>query len=75
MVSDADSFHIDNLCARQLVSVLDRTLADLLVANRADYSGFHGAFIPSLAEIFVSLVSILVSLCSKIRKRYITCLN
>ena len=71
MVSDADSFHINNLCARQLVSVLDGTLADLLVANRADYSGFHGAFIPSLAEIFVTLVRILVSLCLKIRKRYI----
>ena len=74
MISDADTFHVDDLGARKLVSVLDRTLADLLITDSIVNSVLNSTCTLRFRIVFVSFVGVLVSLYSKEQKemrRYI----
>ena len=74
MISYADSFHVDDFGARKLISVLNRTLADLLVANSIVYSVLNSTCTLSFRIVFVSFVCVLVSLYiadQKEKRRYI----
>ena len=64
LVSDAVGLHVVDLGARQLVRVLNRTLADLLVANGVVDRVIDSVVfvVLGLLEVFVTLVSVLVSL-------------
>ena len=64
LIGHSDVLHIENFGSRQLVSVLDRALANLLVADRAVHDALHCLVVASLAEELVSLVSVLVALCT-----------
>ena len=74
MISYADSFHVDDFGARKLISVLNWTLADLLVTDSIVYSVLNSTCTLRFRIVFVSFVGVLVSLYSAERKekrRYI----
>ena len=62
LVGDADALHVDNLRARKLVSVLNWTLSNLLVANRIVHCVINGTVALSFCVEFVSFVGVLVAL-------------
>ena len=65
LVLNTDALHIEDLCAGELIGVLDGALADLLVADGVVHCLLHGIVLLSLAEVFVSLVGVLVTACDK----------
>lgn len=65
LISDADALHVDDLCAGQLVSVLNGTLTHLLVADGVVDSILNRVLIHSFGVIFISFVGVLVTLYSK----------
>ena len=73
LVGDADALHVDNLGARKLVSVLNRTLSNLLVANRIVHCVINGTVALSFCVEFVSFVGVLVALWNRKKeiRRYI----
>ena len=74
MISDADTFHVDDLGARKLVSVLDRTLANLLITDSIVNSVLNSTCTLRFRIVFISFVRVLVSLYSteqKEKRRYI----
>ena len=74
LISDADTFHVNDLGARKLVSVLDRTLANLLVTDSIVNSVLYSTLTLRFRIVFVSFVGVLVSLYSteqKEKRRYI----
>ena len=74
LISYADSFHVDDFGARKLISVLNWTLADLLVTNSIVYSVLNSTCTLRFRIVFVSFVGVLVSLYSaeqKEKRRYI----
>ena len=74
LIGNANSFHVDDFSARKLISVLNRTLADLLVANSIVYSVLNSTCTLSFRIVFVSFVCVLVSLYiadQKEKRRYI----
>ena len=62
LVCHADRLHVENLGARQLVGVLNWRFSDLLVANRVVDCVLDRRVALGRAEVFVSLVRVLVSL-------------
>ena len=62
LVGNADALHVDNLRARKLVSVLNWTLSNLLVANRIVHCVINGTVALSFCVEFVSFVGVLVAL-------------
>ena len=62
MISYADSFHVDDFGARKLISVLNRTLADLLVTDSIVNSVLNSTCTLRFRIVIVSFVGVLVSL-------------
>ena len=74
LISYADSFHVDDFGARKLISVLNWTLADLLVSDCIVYSVLNSTCTLRFRIVVISFVGVLVSLYSaeqKEKRRYI----
>ena len=64
LLTSLDSLHVNDLCTGELVGVLDWTLSNLLVADGVAHCVVHCAIVARAAEVIVSLVSVLVTLCT-----------
>ena len=62
LVLYADSLHVVDLGSGELVSVLDWTLADLLIQNSHVDSLLDSGFVGCSIEMFISLICVLISL-------------
>lgn len=59
---DADVLHVEDLCARQLIRILDGALANLLITDcHADNVGYCLLILSQTVEV-VALISVLISL-------------
>lgn len=58
----ADSFHIVDLCSRELVCILNRALTDLLIENGHVDGLLHCCLVGCIIEMLVSFISVLVPL-------------
>ena len=62
LVLYTDSLHVVDLGSRELVSVLNWTLSDLLIQNSHVDGLLNGFLIGCVVEVLVSLISVLISL-------------
>ena len=62
LISNSDSLHIVDLGSRELVRILNWALADLLIENSHVDSLLNCCLVGCVIEMFVSLVSVLVTL-------------
>ena len=62
LLSDTNVLHIEDLGARELISILDGALSDLLIANGHAHDVGDGILVLCHAVVIIALVSVLISL-------------
>ena len=62
LILNADALHVVNFSSRELVRILNWTLANLLIQNGHVDSLLDCFFVGCCVEMFVSLISVLISL-------------